>query len=250
MHLKILSYNIHKGFSVTNRKFVLQNIKKAIKLTDADLVLLQEIIGQHDIHSKKIDHWPTCTQLEFLADETWPHYAYGKNAVYEAGHHGNAILSKYPILEWKNINISSNKFEERGLLQTLIQLPNLSIPLLCICVHLSLFRNGQHWQINQIRSAVKAHAHGKGPVIVAGDFNDWRCIASSIFEKDLLEVFQELHGQHARTFPALAPLLRLDRIYYRDILALNASVLSGDPWRSLSDHAPICAELKINEELI
>ncbi len=38
------------------------------------------------------------SQFAFLADEIWPHFAYGKNAIYSAGHHGNAILSKHPIL--------------------------------------------------------------------------------------------------------------------------------------------------------
>jgi len=36
-------------------------------------------------------------QHEFLAHESWLHHAYGKNSVYDSGHHGNAILSRYPF---------------------------------------------------------------------------------------------------------------------------------------------------------
>lgn len=245
MRLKILSYNIHKGFSATNKKFVLHSIKQAIQLVGADLVLLQEVIGHNDTYASTVTEWPTASQFEFLADQTWPHFAYGRNAVYEAGHHGNAILSKYPIDSWENINISTNVFENRGLLQATIPLPNCAIPLLCICVHLSLFGKGRQRQLEQICSAIQNHGAGKGPVIVGGDFNDWRSQASSTFRSDLREVFQFLYGHHARTFPALLPILRLDRIYFKDILPQTAQVLRGEPWDILSDHLAICAEVEI-----
>ena len=104
MHL--MSYNIHKGMNIGNRKSVLSGLRQYIRYAKADVVFLQEVAGdaRHDID---------VSQFEYLADSVWHHYAYGKNAVYDNRHHGNAILSKAPIVEWKNINISTNRFEHR-----------------------------------------------------------------------------------------------------------------------------------------
>lgn len=48
-----------------------------------------------------------------------------------------------------------------------------------------------------------------------------------------------------RTFPAAFPWLRLDRIYQRGFAVRNARVLYGAPWRQISDHAPLFAELEL-----
>src|SRR5690348_17238860 len=101
--LKVLTYNIHKGFSTTRLRFVLHDIKTAINTLNPDLIFLQEIQGEHIKRATRIKKWPELTQFEFLAEAFWPHHAYGKNAIYKSGHHGNAILSKYPVIAWENI---------------------------------------------------------------------------------------------------------------------------------------------------
>ena len=100
--LKVLTYNIHKGFSATNLRFILHEIKQSLRHVDADIVFLQEVHGERKISNNRFDNWPNSRQFEYLADQVWHHYAYGKNAIYKSGHHGNAILSKYPFLEWEN----------------------------------------------------------------------------------------------------------------------------------------------------
>src|SRR5687767_3184071 len=112
---RVLSYNIHKGFSM-DRRLVLSAIKEAIQSTKAEIVFLQEVIGEHSKHAKRVSDWPEDSHFEFLADSIWEHFAYGKNAVYTEGHHGNAILSRRPITFWENIDISNNRLERRGLL--------------------------------------------------------------------------------------------------------------------------------------
>ena len=49
----------------------------------------------------------------------------------------------------------------------------------------------------------------------------------------------------ARTFPARWPLLRLDRIYVRNMRAHHAVTLPVQPWAGLSDHAPLAAEVEL-----
>lgn len=48
-----------------------------------------------------------------------------------------------------------------------------------------------------------------------------------------------------RTFPAVFPWLRLDRIYQRGFAVRSARVLQGAPWTQISDHAPIVTELEL-----
>lgn len=248
--LRILSYNIHKGFSL-NRKFVLSAIKQAIQQTQAELVFLQEVIGENETHKKKHADWPVASQLEFLADSVWPHFAYGKNAVYTEGHHGNAILSSHPFIAFENIDISNSRFERRGLLHATIKpLVEGESELHVICVHLDLFERGRVLQIDRIAKRVHQHVPDGCPLIIAGDFNDWRETASPILEKELgvREVFLSLHGKHAKSFPAWFPFLSLDRIYVRGFNCIEASCFTQGPWDSLSDHGAILAVLEGNQK--
>ena len=103
--MKVLSYNIHKGFTIGNRSLVLEEIRHAIRTTHADLVCLQEVVGENTRHAAAFEKWADI-QFEFLADEVWSYRAYGKNAVYDHGHHGNAILSKIPFTHHSNHDIS------------------------------------------------------------------------------------------------------------------------------------------------
>ena len=89
-----------------NRRFTLERIRSCLRESKANVVFLQEVVGENEKHRKKISALPDSNQMEFLADSVWEHFAYGKNAIYKHGHHGNAILSEIPFLQWENINIS------------------------------------------------------------------------------------------------------------------------------------------------
>ena len=244
--VRLLTYNIHKGFSLGNSQFVLEQIKDSVRAEHADIVCLQEVLGQHKGHLSKVKNYPTMSQFEFLAGQTWSHYAYGKNAVYEEGHHGNAILSKYPITSWSNEDVSFTKHERRGLLHTVLEIKKEKLPIHIFCVHLGLFEKDRKKQILMLAAKIKAIVPDNEPVIIAGDFNDWRENASDLLLEELKmsEVFLKTAGKHAATFPALFPLLALDRIYYKNIKCVHVEVLQSSLWRKLSDHLPIIAEFK------
>lgn len=243
--LRVFSYNIHKGFGLGNRAFVLPAIREAMASLQPDIVFLQEVLGQHDRHAERIDSWPEASQPDFIAQGVWPHVAYGKNAIYSHGHHGNAILSKYPIKSFENIDVSTNAFESRGILHAVVEVPGAPLPVHCMCVHLNMLRKGRDLQLKQLCRRVMRSVSRAEPLIVAGDFNDWQESASRLLFDDvgLHEVFLGLHGQHAPTFPAKLPLLRLDRVYARGLETMRGEILGGSPWADLSDHAPLYAEL-------
>lgn len=235
--LRALSYNIHKGFALT-QKFVLGDIRESLRRVHPDVVFLQEVLGAHKNFEKKNKDWPG-PQLEFLADEIWPHYAYGRNAVYSSGHHGNAILSKFPISSFENIDISNNRFERRGILHAVTTWQGS--PLHLLCVHLDLTDNGRKIQNERIVSRINESIPANERLILAGDFNDWRGLATAHFEStlDLKEAFQTVHGAHAKTFPSPFPFLTLDRMYLRGLKATTAICHEGAPWSKLSDHLAI-----------
>lgn len=242
--LKILTYNIHKGFSFANFRFVLHEIRDAIESTGADLVCLQEIQGEHSKHQKRIKNWPTLPQFMFLAKNLWPHYAYGKNALYRKGHHGNAILSKFPFVTWENLSVSKYKSASRSLLHGIIDVPSLANQVHIICIHFALFKNERHKQLTILKTRIAEHVPENAPLIIAGDFNDWRGQAERFLETDLglREVFKVCQGHHAKTFPSWSPKLPVDRIYYRGLQLVSGQRLHEMPWRKLSDHVPLYAE--------
>lgn len=242
--IRILTYNIHKGFSAGNRQFVLQQIKEGIEMIQADLVFLQEVIGENETHSSKVKNWPTNSQFEYLADQTWSHFAYGKNAIYQEGHHGNAILSKFPIKSWSNDDIST-AMERRGLLHVELVVPGSKLPIHAFCIHFGLFEKDRKNQILTLAKKISNTVPPEAPLIIAGDFNDWRENASDLLlEKlNLKEVFLNASGKHAATFPAWLPFLALDRVYYRNLECTSALALRKGIWRGLSDHLPILTEL-------
>jgi endonuclease/exonuclease/phosphatase family metal-dependent hydrolase len=246
-HLRVLTYNIHKGFSTGNRSFVLRKIREAIRTVKADLVFLQEVLGHHEEHGNKIEDWPTQPQFEFLADEIWPHFAYGRNAVYTSGHHGNAILSKYPMTGWENIDISTNRLECRGLLHGVLEIPHRRKPLHAICVHLGLLETERQSQVHRICDRIEEMVPHEEPLVIGGDFNDWRGKLTGPFLERVAakEAFQELHGAHARTFPSWMPALRLDRVYFRELKLESAQALTGAPWSQLSDHAALLVDFVV-----
>lgn len=241
---KLLTLNMHKGFTVFNRQFVLPELRDAVRTLSVEVVFLQEVHGSHLHHARRHKHWPEVPQYEYLADNMWPEYSYGRNAVYPHGDHGNALLSKYPILRYQNLDVSIGNIEQRGLLHSVLKIPGHD-EVHTICVHLGLRENHRQQQLQLLCKLVES-LPPSAPVIVAGDFNDWRKKADSILKCcGLGDVFVSAYGKPAKSFPARWPLLSLDRIYTRNASFHNPEVLHHRPWSHLSDHAPLAVEIHL-----
>ncbi|WP_081951644.1 endonuclease/exonuclease/phosphatase family protein [Pseudomonas cremoricolorata] len=210
----------------------------------ADIVFLQEVLGNHDRHAARHLGWPAISQYEFLADSMSSDYAYGRNAVYPAGHHGNALLSKYPIIEHRNFDVSITGPERLGLLHCVLDVLGPQ-PVHAICVHLSLLEGHRQQQLHLLRRLL-ASLPAEAPVIIAGDFNDWQLRGNRTLaeEAELHEAFERHHGLLARTYPARLPLLRLDRIYLRNARSHAPKILGHRPWTHLSGHLPLTVEVQ------
>jgi endonuclease/exonuclease/phosphatase family metal-dependent hydrolase len=243
--LRVVTLNIHKGLSQFNRRVVIHELREGLRLLKPDLVFLQEVQGLNERHALRYASWPGQGQHEFLAGDELQH-VYGRNRVHQHGHYGNALLSRHPILSHENADISDHRFERRGMLHSVVKVPGWKRNLHCLCVHLSLHERGRRRQLDAIGERLEALVEREQPVIVAGDFNDWRVRASTILENSLgmTEVSVAARGRHSRTFPSMLPLLQLDRIYVRGFKVANVKVHRGRPWSLLSDHLALSAELE------
>ena len=240
LDLNIMTYNIHKGFDTFKKGFILDKIKESINEASADIVFLQEVVGSSGLGKHE-------SQFEFLADSVWTHYSYGKNSVSTSGHHGNAILSKYPFTFTKNIDLSLNKIEKRGMIHGIIEIPESHQPIHLLCTHLNLREKDRRIQTIKIAEYIKDCIPSNEPIILAGDFNDWRNSLTEYLAKTvkLKECFVETQGECATTFPGKLPVLKLDRIYFRDLSVIESHVHEGNPWNKLSDHLALSSKLRI-----
>jgi endonuclease/exonuclease/phosphatase family metal-dependent hydrolase len=235
MILKALTYNLHKLYNVFGSRYVIDEIKPLLETLYLDFAFFQEIRGLHpQSHMSSYELDP----LEHLADKLWDFAAYGKNAVYPSGHHGNAILSKFPIEEWQNYDLSQYALEQRGLLLARVTLPNQRKAFLA-CTHIDLTQWSRNRQIKKISEIFKSEIPEGQPLIFAGDFNDWNGKVSHHFEELGLTALPS-----AKTFPAKWPLLSLDKVFIDHLDVLKSGALTGRAWRALSDHLPIEFQLR------
>src|SRR5690606_22009830 len=96
--LRVVSYNIHKGRSMGG-KDSLNDLRLGLHLLRPDLLFLQEVQGRNQQHGS-LD-----AQHHSLAAVLGMEVAYGCNAVRQLTDHGNALLSRYPILRFENEDV-------------------------------------------------------------------------------------------------------------------------------------------------
>jgi endonuclease/exonuclease/phosphatase family metal-dependent hydrolase len=244
--LSVATWNIHKGFSQFNRRMMVHELRDRLRELSADIVFLQEVQGLHLGHAVRHTDWPLQPQHEFLAEDVWANHSYGSNMVYDHGHHGNAILSRFPILHEHNQDVTHLRFDRRGLLHCAVNLPQLALPLHCVCVHLSLFARSRRLQLDALANRIEDLVPVAAPLLIAGDFNDWRNHADDLLAErlGLVEVFAGAGRRPSRSYPAALPLFRLDRIYQRGLQVLTTQLHAGRPWSTISDHAVLSATLQ------
>lgn len=248
--LRVATYNIHKGVSAFGRRNRVHDLRIALATLEADVLFLQEVQEVNARNAERFADWPAEAQTRFLAGPDYQS-VYGGNAVYDHGHHGNAILSVHPFVSASNHDISDHRFESRGMLHAVQRIAGVEVH--CINVHLGLFARSRRRQADALIERVDGAIPADAPLIIAGDFNDWhdRLTDRLIGTLGVCEAMMEqrrltqTQARPARTFPALAPWFTLDRIYVRGFDVTQARVPRGRAWARMSDHAPLVADLRL-----
>ncbi len=237
--LRIATYNIHKGvqgLGVASR-LEIHNLQRAVAHFDADIVCLQEVRHFNRKLQQRFVHWPQAGQAAYLAPEGYE-AVYRTNAVTRHGEHGNALLSRWPVVGTGHHDVSDHRFEQRGLLHVELNVSGQQVHV--IVVHLGLIHASRERQVQQLGQFIEREVPKGEPVIVAGDFNDWEARLHKSMAHFGLHTFE---GARLPTYPARLPMLNLDRVYVRGLKPISASVPRGKSWARMSDHLPLIAEL-------
>jgi endonuclease/exonuclease/phosphatase family metal-dependent hydrolase len=245
--LIVASYNIHKGVSPLNLQTSVRAARDRMAAMKPDILFLQEVQGAHAKRTRRYSDHPHQGQHAFFAELEGYTATYSMSREYNAGHHGNAIVARHRVVRHGYVDISHHRLEGRSLLHTELAVGKAFPHVHCVCAHLGLFARSRRQQLKWIVEAVSADVPPDAPLILAGDFNDWRKEASAYLSEGLglTEVFEHTHGKPAKSFPAVLPIMSLDRIYVRGLTVKQATVAHGPEWMKVSDHAPLIATLAL-----
>lgn len=240
--LRVVTWNIHKGVQGIGpaRRLEIHNIGHAVEQLDADLVCLQEVRRVHRREEKHFSRWPDLPQADFLAPEGYE-AIYRTNAVTRHGEHGNALLSRWPVLSHRHEDMSDHRFEQRGLLHAEVKLPGRTLHV--IVLHLGLVPASRVRQIQQLIGYIGREVPEGASVLVAGDFNDWGQRLTHMMAQAGL---REWADTPVLTFPSRLPLAHLDHVYARGMEPQGGMVPRGRIWRRMSDHLPLLAEFSLD----
>jgi endonuclease/exonuclease/phosphatase family metal-dependent hydrolase len=247
MNLRVLSYNIHRAIGL-DRRFRPERIATILAHYDADIVLLQEVdVGVP--RSRGLD------LARELADSLgYPHHAVGLNVKLREGMYGNATLSRYPIVNERNIDLTIESCKARGCLYTDIALSEKNMGHTEIAVfnlHLGLSSKERSRQIGMLVRSAEFRALGlQDSCLVGGDLNDWQTRLAPIFTEILEFECATNHswGYHKPilTYPSFSPSGGLDKIFCRGAL----EIVGGRRChlrvsKVASDHRPVIADFKV-----
>jgi endonuclease/exonuclease/phosphatase family metal-dependent hydrolase len=239
--IRVATYNIHKGVQGIGptRRLEIHNLVLAVESLDADVVCLQEVRHRNRREEKHFEHWPEQAQADFLAP---PGYeaVYRTNAVTRHGEHGNALLSRWPVIAHQHEDMSDHRLEQRGLLHVELMVQGRSIHVLV--VHLGLIKASRIRQVAQLKRFVTREIPRDAPLVVAGDFNDWSTRIQETFAGIGLHAWG---GVAQPTFPSRLPLAQLDHVFARGLQPLSLSAPRGRIWWRMSDHLPLIAEFAL-----
>ncbi|HEY0884989.1 MAG TPA: endonuclease/exonuclease/phosphatase family protein [Ramlibacter sp.] len=239
--LRVATYNIHKGVQGLGpaRRLEILNLGHAVEQLDADIVCLQEVRKLHRREERYFTRWPELPQAEFLCPEGYA-AVYQTNATTRHGEHGNAMLSRWPIVSHGHEDMSDHRFEQRGLLHVEVKTHRRTVHV--IVLHLGLIAGSRVRQVEQLGKFIEREVPRTAPLVVAGDLNDWggklRPAMNRIGLRDFI-------GERVLTYPSRLPLTQLDYVYARGLKPVGVHVPRGRIWGRMSDHLPLIAEFRI-----
>jgi len=238
--LRVLSYNIHKCIGGVDRRYEPSRIVEVIRKLDADVVMLQEV----DAGVKRSNG---DRQAEVLGEQLGLRYHtwFPNVDVRGGGQYGNAILSRYPLIESTNIDVTLRFKKRRSVLHGVLRVRHDEVDrtVHVFNMHLGLARYERKRQLEMFLSSQPfAHLHHDTPVVVGGDLND---VYGGLGQLLVPSGFRGV-DRRPLTFPAWGPMRALDAIFVRGAMELQKlSRCDSDLARRASDHRPLVAEVKL-----
>lgn len=223
--LTIATYNIHAAVGCDGR-FAPERVAQVLLELNADIIALQEV---------PLGGSQTPNVLALLQQATGYVAAEGPACDLPERRFGNAVLSRYPILSMRSIDLSFGSREPRGALDADVDCHGHLLRV--VATHLGL-RPAERRA--QIRKLLQMFDTEEMPVILLGDINEWFVWGRAL--RWLVSHFQAVPAP--RTFPSRRPLFALDRIWIRPRHRLVHVEVHASPLaRIASDHLPLIAHI-------
>lgn len=235
LKLRVMTYNIHVGIGM-DRKLDLPRVAAVINQQKPDLVGLQEV-DRGVTRTQRID------EIAELARLTQMNYDFAFNLRYQGGQYGVAILSRFPIRAMEHRLFQNlREAERRGFIRAEVSVRGVTLNF--VTTHLDYqFDDARLFETRQLLEALK---DVKGPLIVAGDFNDLPTGSSyRLMGEQFKDAWVESgEKEQGLTYPADKPAKRIDHIFIR----LTDRVRTRRAWTVntlASDHIPVVADLEV-----
>jgi endonuclease/exonuclease/phosphatase family metal-dependent hydrolase len=234
---RVMTMNIHHGEGL-DRKIDLARIAKIIDDARADIVALQEVDRDVERSGKR-------DIIVELSDLTGMAYAFGKTIEYQGGEYGNAILTRCPIIQEKNVLFHrQGKAEQRGLMQLIVDVDGTEI----VIFNTHLDDREEADRLNAVKEICTAVSdYGTRPLILMGDFNDSPDGNTvSIIKETMHDLWQSVGEGDGFSYPADKPAERIDYIFSSIKTGpkpVHAQVISADA----SDHLPVAGRFSLEQ---
>jgi len=229
--MRIVTYNIHKGRGIDGRTSI-KRIANVLADLEADIIALQEVFSFCEAAEG---------QVEALASALGMQAAFGCTRHHRGRPYGNAILTRWPILDSRDVDISWQDRERRGCIRADLETPRGTLHVFNIHMGTSYFE--RRYQVKNLLASKQLHEDLSGPRVLIGDFNEW---IKGLTTKMLSEKFEslnlELHIQKRRSYPGFLPLMHLDHVYFERPLHIEkAELVRTRLSKVASDHLPLVA---------
>ncbi len=201
-----------------------------------------DIIGLNEIYGKGFDKNLKTGQADYIANKLGYYTYFGKATSLSFKPYGNAILSKYPIIDIKTIKIpypfikkGKKYYERRSIIKATIQINKQKI--MVFTTHLGL---NEDEQLNGINTIIKSLTDEK--YIIMGDFNIH-------YDNKLLLPLEEITinadtklKKMVATWPSNNPKYKYDYIFTSKNIKIRSAHIINE---IISDHLPYLGEIEI-----
>lgn len=225
--LRVATYNVH-GHKGTDGRIVPERTLDVVRHLQADCVALQEFVNSAAPTGESLlEHWARTLGM---------HGAYA--AAFERGgeEFGNALLTRWPILERHAHDVSLRGYRRRVVLEAVVAVAGVTLQIMSLHLGVSPRERAlQAQRLFELCSATRCDFH-----LLLGDFNEWSRF-SAVSRR--LRVYFDSTRQIA-TFPSRAPVVGLDRVWVHPRGRLRETRVDASPAaRRASDHLPLIAAI-------
>ncbi len=234
--IRVATYNIHRGRGM-DRRVRLERITAVLATIDPDVVALQEVIGPG---------LSGTGQAEALGAGLGMGWVMAATRELRRHQFGNVVLSRYPIREHTQIDLSWKTCEPRCAQRVAVDLGAGGV-LNVYNAHLGTALLERRYQAPRLSEWIHDRRVA-GPRIVLGDFNEWGrgLVADVLAEGGLNSIDLYPHLRRRRTYPGFFPVLHLDHIYFSGQVEIRSVALPRTRLALVaSDHLPLVADVRI-----